>query len=106
MLVYSSPGRLDLLPALPAALPKGEIRGILARGQLTIDRLAWDMPAGMLSVELTSGKDQRLSVCLPKAAAIKTVHAKGAQLQEPARPGHTCAVTLVKDRKATLEIGF
>lgn len=106
MLVFSLPGRLDLLPALPASLPKGEVSEILARGQITIDRLAWDMPAHMLRVVLTSGKDQLLSVCLPKAERIKTVRVEGAQLQEPAGPGNICSVTLVKDRKAKLEIGF
>jgi len=39
MLVSSQPRLLDLLPALPAALPRGSIRGILARGQIRIDRL-------------------------------------------------------------------
>jgi len=60
----------------------------------------------MLNVEFTSGKDERLSVCLPKAKAIKVIRVAGAQLQESAGPGNTCSVTLVKDRKATVEIGF
>ena len=40
------PGRpprfqIDLLPALPAAWPSGEVRGLRVRGGLTIERLAW-----------------------------------------------------------------
>jgi len=64
MLVFSRPGRLDLLPALPEAWPKGEIRGILARRQITINRLAWDRPAGTVHLTLTSGIQQTISLRL------------------------------------------
>ena len=33
--------QIDLLPALPAAWPAGEVRGLRVRGGLTIERLAW-----------------------------------------------------------------
>ena len=64
MLVFSRPGRLDLLPALPAAWPKGEIRGILARRQITINRLAWDRPAGTVTLAVTSGTPQTIALRL------------------------------------------
>lgn len=32
---------IELLPALPAAWPQGEVRGLRARGGITIERLAW-----------------------------------------------------------------
>ncbi len=82
MLAFSQPGRLDLLPALPAAWPRGEIRGILARGQITISRLAWDKPAAQLTLELTSGKRQTLTLGLPTAAEIKSIKCTGATVKQ------------------------
>ncbi|GAA1814817.1 glycoside hydrolase N-terminal domain-containing protein [Luedemannella flava] len=41
-----APEQLRLLPALPAVWPAGEIRGVRARGGITVERLAWS-PAGL-----------------------------------------------------------
>lgn len=62
--MQSRPGTLDLLPALPEAWPKGEIRGILARRQITINRLAWDKSAGTVHLKLTSDIQQTISLRL------------------------------------------
>ena len=64
MLVFSRPGVIDLLPALPKAWPRGEIRGVLARGQITINRLAWDASARTARLSLTSGTDQTVTLRL------------------------------------------
>lgn len=71
MLVRSYPGRLDLLPALPKAWPQGEIRGMRARQQITIDRLAWDADAKKLTLALTSERDQTVKITMPGAGKRK-----------------------------------
>ena len=43
MLLYSRPGVIEVLPALPESLTKGSIKGMLARTFARIDTLAWDM---------------------------------------------------------------
>ena len=76
MLIDARPGQLDLLPALPAAMPKGSIRGILARGQIRIDRLDWDATAKTIRLELTSSRDQTITLRLPNGAAPRELSLK------------------------------
>lgn len=73
-LVFSRRGAVELLPALPPAWPKGAISGILARGQIRIDRLAWDIPAGRVDLKLTSGIAQTIVLRLPAAWRITTAN--------------------------------
>jgi alpha-L-fucosidase 2 len=76
-LIYAWEGTLDLLPALPEAWPVGSIQGILARGQLHIEKLAWDRPAGQVTLSLNSGVSQMLTVRLPESWSIATVDVMG-----------------------------
>jgi alpha-L-fucosidase 2 len=64
-LVFSLPGRLDLLPALPHALSAGSISGILARGRITVADLAWNYPAGTVTAKLDSAVAQDLELSVP-----------------------------------------
>ena len=63
MLVASSPGRIQLLPARPAAWPSGAIEGVLCRGQIEIKRLHWEK--GRILIDLISAKDQTVVVEAP-----------------------------------------
>lgn len=62
MLIYSDEGVLELLPALPDGFPKGEIRGMLGRNRITIDRLTWDMEQGKVYCQMTSAVDQEIKL--------------------------------------------
>jgi alpha-L-fucosidase 2 len=63
MLVYSEPGLVELLPALPQdRFPRGVLRGVLARGGATIVELRWDMPARRIDVTLWSARPQQLTL--------------------------------------------
>jgi hypothetical protein len=64
MLVYSRPGVIGLLPALPATLTEGTAKGIVCRTQAKIDDLAWNLNTGKLSVTISSQVDQTVKLFL------------------------------------------
>jgi hypothetical protein len=62
MLVYSRPGVIEVLPALPPSLEKGSINGMLVRTFAKIDRLAWDMKSRTMDVTITSVRNQDITL--------------------------------------------
>ena len=62
LLVDARPGRLDLLPALPAELGRGTVRGVTCQGRVTVEELAWDLERGTVRAVLRSAVDQNLGV--------------------------------------------
>jgi len=66
MLLFSRPGLIKLLPALPAKWPVGRLAGALCRGGITVS-VEWDMPAGTLTAELRSPRDQEIALKFPRS---------------------------------------
>lgn len=62
MLLYSRPGVIEVLPALPPTLVKGTISGMLARTFARVDRLAWDMDKKSVALTVTSFRKQRVTL--------------------------------------------
>ena len=105
-LLFSWQGTLDLLPALPAAWPKGNIRGILARGQIKIDELSWDIATGKIRLALVSGKSQTIAVRLPKLWVIEEFGCKGAAILDAGAGANSRQITLEVGKPVVLEIDF
>jgi alpha-L-fucosidase 2 len=61
-LVYSRPGVLELLPAVPDQLARGSITGVLARTGLRVHELAWDLDAATVTARLRSSTRQDLTL--------------------------------------------
>lgn len=61
-LLYSRPGVLEILPALPGQLAKGSITGVRARGQIRVHSLSWDLSARMATLSVTSAIDQDVTL--------------------------------------------
>ncbi len=69
MLVFSVPGMIKLLPALPENWQKGCATGVACRGGVRVD-LDWNMITGDLSTTLHSYTDQKLTLKLPEVPAM------------------------------------
>jgi len=88
MLVFSKPGLLKLLPALPKRLSSGRATGIACRGGITVD-MEWDVATGSLSATLASRSDQRLLLRLPEIAGeVRFEPAASASLDEARGRGY------------------
>jgi alpha-L-fucosidase 2 len=85
MLVYSRPGVIGLLPALPASLTEGTVKGILCRTGARIDDLTWNLNTRKLSVTISSRVDQ--SVTLFVSGGIESLQAPEAALLDERKPG-------------------
>lgn len=68
MLVYSQPGTVSVLPALPAEWPKGKIEGVLLRGGLELKELTWENKT--LRIVLKSAQKQRVTVKFPSTMQV------------------------------------
>ena len=63
-LLFSKPGFVKLLPALPADWNKGSVKGLIARGNITVN-ISWDYEKNFFEAKLISQKAQNITVKLP-----------------------------------------
>ncbi len=84
MLVSSSPGVLELLPALPPTLSHGSISGVKGRNQVTVENLDWDMENKLVKCTLKSQIDQDLT--LIERSGIENLSSDAAVTESPLGP--------------------
>jgi alpha-L-fucosidase 2 len=102
-LVYSRPGVLEILPALPDQLTKGTIRGVRGRNRITVRSLSWDMAARTATVTLTSDIDQNITfICRRGITSIST----GATVTTSSLGNHARIVSLTAGTSTTITIGL
>jgi hypothetical protein len=97
MLLYSRPGVIEVLPALPPSLEKGSINGVLARTFARIDKLAWDMQARTVDVTITSVRKQ--DVTLIARHGIERISAPASVLAAALQPGKANCDLHLPERK-------
>lgn len=100
MLLYSRPGVVEVLPALPKALKKGSINGMLARSFARINKLSWDMDAKTVNIAITSVKKQ--DITLVARYGIEEISAPAGVLGEFTKGKADCEIHLPE--KQTVEI--
>ncbi len=72
MLAFSKPGLIRILPALPAAWPRGRVSNLCCRGGITLS-IAWDRASARIEAELVSQTTQTISVVWPGSAESQSV---------------------------------
>ena len=73
-LLYSNTGKIELLPAVPqSGFDIGEINGLKARTQATIDNMTWNLKNGSVSATITSDVDQTITVSSGLSGESKTI---------------------------------
>ena len=63
MLLYSDADRLELLPALPREWKRGEVRGLRLRSGGIVEKLRWDLCAGIVQMAIIPKRDIVLGIC-------------------------------------------
>ena len=103
MLLYSRPGVIEVLPALPESLVKGSIGGMLARTFARIDKLAWNMDAR--TAELTVTSFRRQDVTLMARYGIEAITAPAGVLAAHFQAGRAnIDVHLPENKPVTLRL--
>ena len=103
MLLYSRPGVIEVLPALPESLVKGSMQGMLARTFARIDQLTWDMNARTVELGLTSLREQ--DVTLIARYGIEEISAPAGVLAAPLNPGMAdCTLHLPEGKPVNLQL--
>jgi hypothetical protein len=87
MLLYSRPGVIEVLPAMPETLTKGSVKGLLARTFAKVDDLTWDMAAK--TVDLTVTSRQKQDITLIVRYGIESITAPAGVLAVQPKPGET-----------------
>ena len=85
MLVYSYPGIIELLPAVPASLNKGTLYGARLRTGATADKLSWDLDANRIALTVTALREQE--VVLVHRRGISKVETSGGRAISGFREG-------------------
>jgi hypothetical protein len=102
-LLYSRPGVLEILPALPGQLAKGSITGVRARGQIRVHNLSWDLTARTATLSATSAIDQ--DVTLISRRGMTSVTTSAPVTASPLGP-HARVLSLAAGRRVDVTVAL
>lgn len=97
MLLFSVPGKIFVLPALPKAWKRGSVSGLVARGGITVS-IDWNEDA--VSVELLSATDQTIEFSVDGGEWKRIPDYK----KETARYQDAARATMRKDKRVNIRM--
>jgi hypothetical protein len=103
MLVYSRPGVIEVLPAVPESLGKGSIKGLLARTFAKVDDMTWNLAAKTVDLTLSSVRKQTITLIVRHG--IQSIAAPAGVLAAQPKPDATmCELHLPQGKPVTLRL--
>ncbi|MFD4370609.1 RICIN domain-containing protein [Streptomyces sp. NPDC058486] len=106
-LLYTRPGHLELLPALPEQLARGTIRGVRGRNRVLVESLTWDTAARTATVTLVSDVTQTLDlVCRRGITSLSVSPAGSAQVTASTLGGHARRLSLTAGTRTQITVGM
>lgn len=91
MLMQSNCGFIELLPALPAEWKKGSIKGIVARGNFTID-IVWDK-GELINAKITSNKGGKCKLYYSKREfKVNGIQSENGMVEFDTQPGQSYTI--------------
>jgi hypothetical protein len=103
MLLYSRPGVIEVLPALPVSITKGSMKGMLARTFARVDDLTWNMEAKTVDITITSRIVQEIT--LTARHGIRSISApSGVITKQPAVDATTCTLHLPEGKPVAIHL--
>lgn len=103
MLVFSKPGIVKLLPAIPDKWCCGKAKGIACRGGIVVD-VEWDLQKGCIKANLTSQTDQMILIKLPGKIKYIEINPSGTEMQKSDLGDSYISVALAKSKAVDLKI--
>jgi len=104
MLLYSRPGVIEVLPALPPTLEKGSIKGMLARTFARIDQLTWNMQTGTVDITISSLRDQ--DITLIARHGIEEINAPAGVIREFSKGKADCTLHLPENKPVEIHLSL
>ncbi|MFE4634958.1 glycoside hydrolase N-terminal domain-containing protein [Streptomyces sp. NPDC056773] len=102
-LLYTRPGLLEILPALPEQLARGTIRGVRGRNRVLVESLTWDTAARTATLVLVSDLTQDLDlVCRRGITSLSTT----APVAASPLGGHARKLSLTAGTRTQVTIGL
>jgi alpha-L-fucosidase 2 len=90
MLLYSRPGVIEVLPAIPISLTRGSVKGMMARTFARVDDMTWDMAAKSVDLTVTSRRQQDITLIV--RYGIESISAPPGVLKAQPKPDATACI--------------
>lgn len=103
MLLYSRPGVVEVLPAMPETLTHGSVKGILSRTFIKVDELTWNLEASTVDLTITSRRKQDITLIVRYGIEAITAPA-GVLAVQPKPDATTCVLHLPEGAPVALQM--